>query len=139
MLYQTFTNSNVDPTTGAPLFYMLNLTAYTPPDLTALLEPVGGLGNIHDLRFPWDSANAWHSFGESGVDIAGGGRLSLYASVLQTNPNTRGVPTLPVVPSLSNNTTPEEAFIQAYTVTGEPNLGPNFWRIMGALLVEKES
>lgn len=138
MLYQTFTNSNTTAT-GAPVLYIDGLTAYAPPDLTQSWQPVAGLGNIHDLRFPWDSGNAWKSFGEGGVPIEGGGRLSLYASVLQSNPATRGSPTIEVT-NLSSNAAPEECFIQNYSYGGEeeePAGGPIFWRIMGALLVEK--
>ena len=139
MLYQTFVNTNVDPNTGAPLFYMSGLTAYTPPDLTGQLESVAGLGNIHDLRFPWFNENAWFGFGDDGILIEGRGRLTLYASVLQTNPNNRGNPSLTMT-NLSSGGMPEEAFIQDYTVSGgeeEPSLGPMYWRIMGALLIEK--
>jgi hypothetical protein len=137
MLYQTFTNSNIT-TTGAPVLYIDGLTAYTPPDLTTGWQPVAGCGNLHDIRFPWNSASAWRSFGENGLEIEGGGRLSLYASVLQSNPATRGQPTL-VPSSLSSNACPEECFIQDFTTVREedPTLGPVFWRIMGSLLVEK--
>ena len=139
MLYQTFVNTNVDPNTGAPLFYMKGLTHYDPPDLTQQLESVGGLGNIHDLRYPWDSDRAWSAFGDEGIWIHGDGRLSLYASVLQTNPATRGSPTMTMT-TLSSGGLPEEAFIQDYTATvSELVIGPIYWRIMGALLVETES
>lgn len=137
MLYQTFANSNVT-VSGAPVNYIEGLTAYVPPSLTVGWQPVAGLGNMHDLRFPWDSGNAWHSFGENGVDIEGGGRLSLYASVLQSNPATRATSTLTPT-SLSSNAAPEECFIKDFSYGGEeePLGGPVYWRIMGALLVEK--
>jgi hypothetical protein len=136
MLYNTFTNSNVT-TTGAPILYIKGLTAYTPPDISYLWEPVAGLGNIHDLRFPWDSSGAWRSFGKHGIEIEGGGRLSLYASVLQTNPNTRGTPEADVGAS-DAFAAPEECFIGSFTSVGdEVTKGVNYWRIMGALLVEK--
>jgi hypothetical protein len=136
MLYQTFFNTNETPT-GAPVLYIDGLTAYTPPDLTTGWQPVAGCGNLHDIRFPWDSGHAWSSFGPGGIEIEGGGRLSLYASVLQSNPATRGTPTL-TASSLSSSACPEECFIQNFTSTvDEVTLGPVFWRIMGALLVEK--
>jgi hypothetical protein len=136
MLYQSFFNTNLT-TTGAPVLYIEGLTAYTPPDLTRGWQPVAGLGNIHDLRFPWDSPSAWHAFGDHGIDIEGGGRLSLYASVLQSNPATRGSPTI-LPTNLSAYACPEECFIEDFSTTpDEIPLGPVFWRIMGALLVEK--
>jgi hypothetical protein len=138
MLYQSFTNSNVVAATGAPVFYMKGLTSYVPPDLTASVESVAGLGNIHDLRFPWDSDRAWSAFGHGGYEVTGKGRLCFYASVLQTNPNTRGAPTMTMT-NLSSSGMPEEAFIQDYTaVVAEVGIGPIFWRIMGSLLVEFE-
>jgi hypothetical protein len=137
MLYQSFTNSNVNPATGAPIVYSLGLTAYQPPALSGTWEELAGASNMHDIRFPWSSSTAWSSFGPEGVDILGAGRLSFYASVLQSNPLTRGLPTLSPT-SLSSNAAPEECFIKDFsTVIAENNLGPVFWRVMGALLVEK--
>jgi len=141
MLYQTFTNTNVDATTGAPLLSLVGLTAYTPPDLTGVTESVGGLGTFRDLRFPWDSASAWRSMGEDGLYIPGGGRLSFYASVLQTNPATRDSLPTKQMTTISSSNLPEESFIQDYNVpAGEqaPAKGPVYWRIMGSLIVEKE-
>ena len=137
MLYQSFTNSNVNPATGAPIVYSQGLTAYVPPSLSNSWEPVAGASNMHDIRFPWNSGHAWSSFGQGGIDIEGGGRLSFYASVLQSNPLTRGLPTLSPT-SLSSNAAPEECFIKDFsTVVDEDDLGPVFWRIMGSLLIEK--
>jgi hypothetical protein len=138
MLYQTFTNTNVTPS-GAPVQYSQGLTAYSPPPFQGLaqqFEGVAGLGNFHDLRFPWDSARAWEAFGPDGVDLEGNGRLTLYASVQQTNPATRNAPTL-LPTSLSSNACPEECFIKDFTTTvASVQLGPNYWRIGGSLLVE---
>lgn len=134
MLYQTFTNTNTDPS-GAPIFYMQTMTAYTPPAL-ASLEGIAGLGTFRDLRFPWYDPDVWLAFGEKGVDIDGGGRLSLHASVLQTNPATRGSPSKTGTQISMPGSFPEEGFLQDYNVTGPPILGPIYWRIMGSLIVE---
>lgn len=140
MLYETFTNTTLQPD-GAPVLYNVGLTAYTPPatPMGAKWEGVSGMGNMKSLEFPWQSADPWKCFGDRGIEVTGGGRLSLMASVLQTNPNTRGAPTL-VPTSLSSNAAPEECFVQDFTSTvgEELNIGPNYWRIMGALLVEME-
>ncbi len=140
MLYQSFTNGNVTAT-GAPVVYFEDLQNYAPPAFEGYaqtFETVAGLGNFKDLRFPWDSTDAWQAFGSEGILLEGSGRLTLYASVLQTNPATRGVPTQSVT-NLSSNAAPEECFIKDFTATvGERRVGPNYWRIAGALLVEVE-
>jgi hypothetical protein len=125
LLYQAATFSAV---TG---FYMVNLTAYTPPlQRQGTWEPIAGLGNVHDLRTEWRDAHAWESLD---AVVEGPCRISLYASVLQTNPATRPVPTLPTglvgVP-------PEEAFVASMgTVAGEGD-GVKYWRVGGALILE---
>jgi hypothetical protein len=143
MLYETFTNTTVQPD-GAPVQYNVGLTAYTPPATprSGSWESVSGMSNMHDIRFPWENPDPWLCFGEQGLEVLGGGRLSLYASVLQSNPNTRGLPTLTPT-ALSAYACPEECFIQdfASTTGGEEPvaLGVNYWRIMGALLIEQET
>jgi hypothetical protein len=139
MLYNTFTNTNTT-LTGAPVVYFEGLSTYTPPPFAGYaqqFETVAGLGNFKDLRFPWENTDAWQSFGSEGILLEGSGRLTLYASVLQTNPATRGTPTQQVT-NLSSSATPEEAFIKDMSATiGEGvHVGPNYWRILGALLVE---
>ena len=111
MLYSTFTNTNVDPVTGAPVYYNVGLTAYTPPKTTSSWNAIAGLGNFHDLRFPWDSSRAWASIDEI---IEGTTRISLYASVLQTNPATRALLVPPGTRSFPG-ATPEESFILDWT------------------------
>ena len=139
MLYQTFTNTKINPQ-GAPLEYMVGLTAYSPPAFSQIGDAVAGLGNIHDLRYPWDSASVWRDLGDGGLFIDGGGRLTLYASVLQTNPATRGSPSHTMT-NISSSNLPEESFLQDYSVAGpgEVQLGPIYWRIMGALIVETDA
>jgi hypothetical protein len=124
LLYQTATFS------AATGFYMLNLTAYTPPlQRQGTWEPIAGLGNVHDLRTEWRHGHAWHSLN---AVVEGECRISLYASVLQTNPLTRPVPTLPAglvgVP-------PEEAFIASMATVAVED-GVKYWRVAGALITE---
>ena len=87
------------------------------------LPPYGGrppgnicvpdLGAFQDIRFPWKSDRAWDRLD---VEIEGPGTFALFASVQQTNPNSRAVLTLPG--SLPGGTTsafpPEELFIQNF-------------------------
>ena len=145
MLYKTatFSAGNFDPATGAPLFYNVGLTAYTAPSIEQF-EGVAGLGTFYDLRFPWQDSSSWRSFADGpdgGIDIPGGGRLSFYATVQQTNPATRVQPTKTMT-TLSSSNLPEEAFIQDYQINaggGIANaLGPIFWRVMGSMIVEKD-
>jgi hypothetical protein len=136
MLYQTFTNSNVNPITGAPVIYSLGLTAYTPPATAPNWDPIGGIGNFYDLRCPWDSPISWENLN---FEVEGSGRIMLLATVLQTNPATRDTPTNQVT-TLSAFATPEEAFIKDLTFTGagEAPFAPIYWRIAGALAFEDE-
>jgi hypothetical protein len=130
MLYNTFTNTNVDPFTGAPIYYNVGLTAYTPPSTSATWLAVAGYGNMHDLRFPWYGTQ-WGSIDEI---IYGTTRISLYASVLQTNPATRTPLTVPS-PWRNPGGTPEEAFIADFT---NGSKGPIYWRIAGSLIFEDD-
>jgi hypothetical protein len=135
MLYNSFTNTAVDPVTGAPRYYFQNMTAYTAPKTPNDWLAIAELGCFHDLRFPWNSSTAWDSVDEI---IEGTARISLYADVLQTNPATRNVLTPPSTWRLPA-ATPEEAFILDWTTSGEgPTLGPIYWRIYGALIFEDD-
>jgi hypothetical protein len=138
MLYNTFTNT-VTNVNGAPIFYMQNLTAYTPPQFQNQWRPVADdLKNFYDLRFPYQSDNAWRAFGK-GIELEVGRRISLYASVLQTNSDTRqdDLPSPAVL-----GYPPEEAFISFMSTNGgggeEPTLGAIYWRVMGGLVFEDE-
>lgn len=118
-------------------FYFINMTAYTPPlGRLETWEPVAGLGNVHDLRAGWRSAEAW----DDSLDcpVAGPARVSLYASVLQTNPATRIAANNPSPTSLGDP--PEESFIfrwngQGVGLAGEGG-GVRYWRVAGALILE---
>jgi hypothetical protein len=119
-------SSGIDPFTHAPPYYMLNMSAYTAPSgLRGQWEPLADLGNVHDLRAPWDAARAWESLD---VPCEGICRISLYASVLQTNPaspaRVTDLETIPANP-------PEEAFL-----ADVPNA--IYWRVAGALIFEDE-
>lgn len=140
MLYETFTNAVVQPVTGAPVLYMQGLTAYAPPVVYQNWMPIdGNLFTFYDIRFPWNASRANNDLN---YEIDAHTRVSLYASVLQTNPQFR-------TPGPGGNTSgqvapfgtpPEEAFITAYTFT--PNegeiTGPIYWRIFGSLIWEDQ-
>ena len=131
MLYETFTNSNVDPLTGAPAYYPVGLTAYTPPALTAW-QPIAGLGNLKDVRFPWEAPTDSQGIRE---EVEGSCKISLYASVLQTNPLTRLQPVLPAVASTyPPGLSPESAFINSLVSGGRSRV--IFWRVFGSILFE---
>lgn len=139
-LYEAFTASLTDPMTGAPINYPVTLTAYTPPRFPIDWQPIAGLKILRDIRYPWKSDLAWHSINE---DVPGNWRISLYATVLQTNPATR--PGMVFGSGIATNGTaiggpPEEDFIYKYTFLGEraPTVGPKFWRIYGSILFEDE-
>lgn len=146
MLYSTFTNGVVN-VNGAPILYMENLTAYTPPQLQNSWKPIAGdLKNFYDLRFPYTGDGAWRAFGGSdgGIWLEAGRRVSLYASILQTNPATRpnSVPSIAGPPvAVAGGLPPEEAFVSlmAQLNSGEASsLGAQYWRVLGALIFEDE-
>lgn len=144
MLYETFTNGVVGPN-GDPLLYMRNLTAYTPPQLQLTWKPVAeDLKCFYGLRFPYMEGHAWADLGgEGGIELEVGRRVSLYASVLQSNPATRPADVAPTlvggVKSAPQGIPPEEAFISVLDIAagGElPAVGPVYWRVMGGLVFE---
>lgn len=142
MLYDTFTNTNVDPVTGAPILYFQNLTAYTPPLVNAdRRQPVAGCGNLRSILYPWNNPQAWDSIEE---EIEGNCRISLYASLLQTNPLTRPAATIPNITTSGYDlgfAIPEEVFLAAYPQPaegGSTTSAPIYWDIGGAILFEDE-
>jgi hypothetical protein len=142
MLYETFTNAVVNAN-GAPLIYSAGLTAYTPPLVQGVWLPLGeDLKSFYDIRFPQDSSEAWSAFGPDGFYIEPGARVSFYASVLQTNPSTRGnLAKAAVAAGAPYGLPPEEAFITLMTPTGAEapiQFSPVFWRIYGSLIFEDE-
>jgi hypothetical protein len=139
MLYRTFTNAIVGPN-GEPLDYAVGLTAYSPPQLQGSWKPVADdLKCFYDVRFKYDNGHAWEAFGEEGINLEVGRRISLYASVLQTNPGARpfGPSEIGVAPNLEapNGLPPEESFI---CLMGNLTDGAIYWRILGALIFDDE-
>ena len=136
MLFQDFTNSNVNPSTGAPLFYNVGLTAYTPPTFSASrYKPVGNLGNMKGIYYPWEP----HSDNCLYFPVSGPAKISLYASVLQTNPLTRLQPeSLTAADVISGGISNEDAFVFNFTSGGgeSPLLSPIYWRIFGSILFD---
>jgi hypothetical protein len=135
LLYQTASfSAGTDPVTGAPGYYMLNMSDYTPPSaLRATWEPLAGLGNLHDLRTPYRDAHGWSSLD---IEVDGGCNVRLYASVLQTNPATRPLPNIPA--PIPPGTPPEWQFVTSYTTGGDETTGPIYWRVGGGLMFEDE-
>ena len=152
MLYSTFTNTNVG-VNGEPILYMENLTAYTPPQLQNSLKPVAAdLKCFYDIRFPYASQGAWRSFGgsggENGIRLEMGRRVSLYASILQSNPSSRAASVPSVGTGAPHNVAPfglppEEAFLSLITNNvndgeGASAFAPVYWRVLGSLIFEDE-
>lgn len=113
--------------TDSVLLYAPPFPPYTPPG--AGIPPgfaVDALGTWHDLRFPWDETH-W------GLDIPlrGPGTLVFYASVHQTNPETR----CPINPPSSglDVLSPEDQFVAAFEAD---DVDVTYFRVAGALTVE---
>jgi hypothetical protein len=125
---------------GQPINYALNLTSYTPPRFVGDFQNIAGLKSIRDIRYPW-TATGWNSIDE---EVTGICRVSLYASILQTDPLNRpgtvfgeGITTN----GSAEGSAPEENFIAKYTFTETettPAAGPQFWRVYGSILFEDE-
>jgi hypothetical protein len=129
LLYQTIGWSGAQSQ-----YYWEDLNLYTPPNLYDKWQPVGGLGNFHDVRFPWLSAQAWNA-----VDVIlraqSDMRVSFYASVLQTAglqpPNTGDED------SFALGLAPENGFASGVSeLSSTPQ--PIFWRVGGAIVFEDE-
>jgi hypothetical protein len=137
-LYQTFSASSTTAL-GQPVNYPVTLTGYTPPPFQYEWQSLAGYRSNPDIsRFPWNSDRAWDSLNEELFENC---RVSLYASVLQTNPARRPGITLGTGIATDGSAVglpPEEAFIKAFTFTGETTVAPIFWRVYGALLFEDE-
>ena len=106
--------------------------AYTPPNGG---RPYGqpltpDLGNIHDVRWPWNSANSWHYSVD--VPLRPPCDVALYVSVKQTNVLTRNNPVLPEGVSASV-LSPEDQFYLAFANATETSSGAAYWRVAGAL------
>jgi hypothetical protein len=127
--------------TGAALLFEKNPNgvSYAPPNGGRPLgAPISSsLGNLHDIRYPWNSDHAQDSLD---IEIEGPCDLVFYASVQQTNPATR--------PSISSAglTFPfgtgclpkEEAFIGNFENQTTP-VPVTYWRIGGSMIIEENS
>ena len=116
-----------------PQFYFNNMTAYQPPPVWSEWQPIAGLGNMHDIRFPWVDSEAWNSL--DGVMVCAGGgerRISLYASVLQTA-GAIGI----VSATSSQGYGPENDFIAAMASLSNVSV-VQFWKVAGSIMFEDE-
>jgi hypothetical protein len=138
MLYKTasFAPNTFNPSTLAPLYYPVGLVGYTPPDLSAFrASPIANLGNLKGIVYPWQP----ESDDKLNVVVNGNCRISLYASLLQTNPRTRLNPTaLTAANVIPCGIAPEDAFVSNFTSGGGdfPFAGPIYWRIFGSILFD---
>jgi hypothetical protein len=107
-----------------------------PADAGGYAPPYGGyppgdvvipeFGNFHDIRFPWQqNGQAWESLD---IEIQGPCAINLYASIQQTNPDSRV--TLPLGDIPLSVLVPEEQFIQNFT-------NAVYTRIAGSLIFER--
>jgi hypothetical protein len=120
-------------------------------DAGEYLPPYGGqppgnilvpdLATFHDLRFPWRNSQVWQ---ELDVEIEGPCDVALFASVKQTDPNSRTP--LIVPPGVPLETlSREDAFIAKPLNNADPKqqvgMAPNavYWRIAGSLIFEEEN
>jgi hypothetical protein len=134
MLYKkaSFDPNTYDPLTLAPIFYPIGLDGYTPPDFSASqVKPIADLGNMKGIYYPWDAS----SDNKLNIVVSGNCRISLYASVLQTNPSTRLQPSAVSSP-ISSGIAPEDAFLANFTTIGSPTTAPIYWRIYGSILFD---
>lgn len=123
LLYETATLPVADP------FY-IDLTAYTPPNQgrpwgTSFLP---GFTTMYDLREPWSQGGLqWQSLD---IPIAGPRTIALFASIRQTNPNTRVTLHAPAT-FYPEGLSQEEQFLLNF---------PNaiYWRVGASLIVDSE-
>jgi hypothetical protein len=114
-------------TVSTPTPFYVQLDAYTPPlGGWPPGEPLTGeLDTFYDLKTHWSEAHNWHALD---IRIQGPCRVAFYASVQQSDPQTR--PVLPVPnPFFDGGLEPEEQFL-----LNEPTA--IIWRVAGALVLE---
>jgi hypothetical protein len=117
--------------TATPIdaFYV-DITSYTPPNGgrppgTAL--EAGLQNNMPGLRTTWETSQAWNALD---VEIEGPDKIAMFASVVQTNPQTRPVLT-PPNPFFPAGVPPEELFLLNFP-------SAIYWRVGGSLIVNIE-
>lgn len=137
MLYEqaTFQAGKFNVVNSAPNFYADGLLTYKAPYPFGATRPIAGLGNLKDIRFPWNSNAAMVAIDEL---VEGPCKITLYASVLQTNPSTRAQGSYPTAANTySNGISPETAFVRTFA-EGEGNVSPvQYWRVFGSILFEE--
>jgi hypothetical protein len=115
--------------TVASPFYV-NLTAYTPPNRG---RPWGTIinseqGTFLDQRAFWRDDHSWDSLD---IPVDGPATIALFASVRQSNPQTRMAIT-PPAPFFPGGLSSEEQFLLNFP-------GAIIWRVAGALVVELDA
>lgn len=102
---------------------------------------VPDLGTFHDIRFPWQNGD----FDSLDVEIQGPCDIVLFASVKQTNPNTRTPLVLPSGVPL-DVLGPEDGFIASLESAAggfaqQRGPAPNavYWSVAGSLIFEEEN
>ncbi|MDE3097533.1 MAG: hypothetical protein KGK07_16225 [Chloroflexota bacterium] len=109
--------------------YYIQLADYTPPNAgqprgTPLC---GDLGTFYDLKTKWRDAHAWHNVD---APLIGPGKITLYASVQQSDPVARPALTAPGIANFySQGLSAEEQFLLNFPTA-------IIWRVAGALAIE---
>ena len=108
-----------------------NLTAYTPPNSGRIPGQgiAAGLGTFYDLRTPWRTHGGWTSLD---IPVPGSDTIAFFATVRQSNPETRSVLTPPSGDETfyAAGLSPEQQFLLNFP-------DAIYWRVGGALIVEE--
>lgn len=108
----------------------VNLSAYTPPNIG---RPLGAplaaeFGTFYDLKTLWRDSQAWCALD---IRVQGPCRIAFYASVQQSDPQTRAVLTTLNPFVFTDGLSPEEQFLKNFPTA-------IIWRVAGALVVEMD-
>jgi hypothetical protein len=102
---------------------------YIAPNKIPGVPLVAQLGTFYDLRWNWRDDHAFFSLD---AEIQGPCDIALFASVRQTNPETRTALVLPgSLPAGTDSIPQEDAFVVNFPTS-------IYWRIAGALLFQEE-
>jgi hypothetical protein len=114
-------------TVATPTPFYVQMTAYTPP--LGGKPPgegvTGELDTFYDLKTRWEEAHNWHALD---IRLQGPCRIAFYASVQQSDPQTRTPITVPS-PFFEGGLSPEEQFLLNFPTA-------IIWRVAGALVFE---
>jgi hypothetical protein len=137
MKFYTSSNSNTDgeiklySPTPALLFQNAigDAGGYVPPNggIPYGTPLISGLSALHDLRFGWRSNQAWDSID---IEIEGPCDIALFASIQQTDPETRCGLVLPEGLT-SADLPPEDRFVYNFP-------DAVYWRVAGSLIFQEE-